>query len=85
MSGQEREALQAFLAVKHIREDNSALPTADIAELENSAERLAVAALSILPEKQEPPNESWCVGCGPDNCCGCPPPASRLESRRGVV
>lgn len=23
--------------------------------------------------RQETPNDQWCIGCDPDNCCGCGP------------
>lgn len=26
-----------------------------------------------VPKRQPPPNDQWCVGCNPDNCCGCGP------------
>lgn len=27
---------------------------------------------NINPAKLAAPNDKWCVGCSPDNCCGCP-------------
>ncbi len=38
-----------------------------------------------MTPRQAPPNDQWCVGCTPDNCCGCGPYFKELRIPESIL